>query len=97
MKKNNRAARAARGSGYFHCPGNVGSYNKVFQSNHYHVLWLEKVKMCFSFFHNIKWDHFDILATGNSDLQCKIKETLLIGELKPSLNETVGSEKLFLY
>ena len=35
--------------------------------------------------------------TGKSDLQCKIKETLLIGELKPSLNENVGSEKLFLY
>ena len=32
-----------------------------------------------------------------SDLQCKIKETLLISELKPSLNENVGSEKLFLY
>ena len=41
-----------------------------------------------------KWDHFDILTTGKSDLQCKIKETLLISELKPSLN---GSEKLFLY
>ena len=41
--------------------------------------------------------HFDILTTGKSDLQCKIKETLLIGELKPSLNENVGSEKLFLY
>ena len=26
--------------------------------------------------HNIKWDHFDILTTGKSDLQCKIKETL---------------------
>ena len=47
--------------------------------------------------HNIKWDHFDILTTGKSDLQCKIKETLLISELKPSLNENVGSEKLFLY
>ena len=47
--------------------------------------------------HNIKWDHFDILTTGKSDLQCKIKETLLISELKPSLNEDVGSEKLFLY
>ena len=47
--------------------------------------------------HNIKWDHFDILATGKSDLQCKIKETLSISELKPSLNENVGSEKLFLY
>ena len=47
--------------------------------------------------HNIKWDHYDILATGKSDLQCKIKETVLISELKPSLNENVGSEKLFLY
>ena len=27
----------------------------------------------------------------------KTKETLLIGELEPSLNENVGSEKLFLY
>ena len=47
--------------------------------------------------HNIIWDHSDILATGKSDLQRKIKETLLISELKPSLNENVGSEKLFLY
>ena len=47
--------------------------------------------------HNIKWDHFDILATGRSDLHCKIKETLLIRELQPALNENVGSEKLFLY
>ena len=45
--------------------------------------------------HNIKWDHFEIIATGKSNLQCKIKETLLISELKPSLNENVGSEKLF--
>ena len=47
--------------------------------------------------HDIKWDHFDILATGCSDLHCKIKETLLIRELQPALNENVGSEKLFLY
>ena len=46
--------------------------------------------------HNIKWDHFDTLATGKSDLQCKIKETCLISELKPSLHENVGSEKLLL-
>ena len=45
--------------------------------------------------HNIKWDHFDILATGQSDIHCKIKETLLIRDLKPALNENVGSEKLF--
>ena len=28
--------------------------------------------------HNIKWDHFEIMATGKFDLQCRIKETLLI-------------------
>ena len=39
----------------------------------------------------------DILATGRSDLHCKIKETLLIRELQPALNENVDSEKLFLY
>ena len=47
--------------------------------------------------HNIKWDHFEILATGRSDIHCRIKEFLLIKDLKPSLNENVGSEKLFLY
>ena len=24
--------------------------------------------------HNIKWDHFEIIATGKSDLQCRIKD-----------------------
>ena len=47
--------------------------------------------------HNIKWDHFEILASGQCDLQCKIKETLLIRDLKPALNEHVGSENLLLY
>ena len=28
--------------------------------------------------HNLKWDHFEILAKGRSDTHCKIKETLLI-------------------
>ena len=42
-------------------------------------------------------DNFNILATGQSDLRCKIKETLLIRDLKPALNENVGSEKLLLY
>ena len=45
--------------------------------------------------HNIKWDHFEILATRRSDIHCRIKESLLIKGLKPSLNENVGSEKLF--
>ena len=32
-----------------------------------------------------------------SDVHCKIKETLLNLDLKPALNENVGSEKLLLY
>ena len=47
--------------------------------------------------YGIKWDHFDILATGQSDTHCKIKETLLIRDLKPALNENVGSEKRLLH
>ena len=47
--------------------------------------------------HNIKWGHFEILASGQCDLQCKIKGTLLIRDLKPALNENVGSENLLRY
>ena len=47
--------------------------------------------------HRIKWNHFEILATGRSDMHCKIKESLLIRDLKSTLNENVGSEKLYLY
>ena len=42
---------------------------------------------------NIKWDHFDILASGKTDYHCKIKEILLIQELKPAFNVNVSSEK----
>ena len=38
-----------------------------------------------------------MLATGESDIHCKIKETLLIRDLKPALDENAGSEKLLLY
>ena len=47
--------------------------------------------------HDIKWDHFDILASGKTDVHCKIKETLFIQELKPSLNVNISSEKLLLF
>ena len=47
--------------------------------------------------HDIKWDHFDILASGKPDSHCKIKETLFIQELKPSLNVNISSEKLLLF
>ena len=40
---------------------------------------------------------FDILTSGKNDFHCKIKETLFIQELKPSLNVDVSSEKLLLY
>ena len=45
---------------------------------------------------SLKWDHFDILATGQSDIHGKIKETLFILDLKPALNENVGSANLLL-
>ena len=45
--------------------------------------------------HNIKWDHFEILAKGRSDTHSKIKETLL--SLLSTLNDNVSSEKLYLY
>ena len=47
--------------------------------------------------HDIKWDHFDILASGKTDFHCKIKETLFIQGLRPSLNVNVSSEKLLLF
>ena len=43
--------------------------------------------------HNIKWNHFDILASSKSDYYCKIKKTLFIQELKPAFNVNVSSEK----
>ena len=47
--------------------------------------------------HKIKWDHFEILASGQCDLHSTIKAALLTRDLKSALNENVGSEKLFLY
>ena len=47
--------------------------------------------------HRIKWDHFEILASGRSDMHCKIEESLLIRDIKPALNENVGSERVHLY
>ena len=44
----------------------------------------------------IKWDHFDSLATGKSNIHRKIKETLWIRGLKLALNENIGSDKLLL-
>ena len=47
--------------------------------------------------HNIKSDHFEILASGKTDYHCKIKETLFIQDLKPAFNDNISSEMLMLY
>ena len=47
--------------------------------------------------HNLNQEYFEILVKGRSDTYCKIKETLLIRELKPTLNANVSSEELYLY
>ena len=47
--------------------------------------------------HNIKWDHFEILASGKTDYYCKIKEALFIQDLKPAYKVNISSEKLMLY
>ena len=44
----------------------------------------------FSTNHRIKWDHFEILPTGRSDMHCKIKESLLKRDLKPALMKTLA-------
>ena len=46
---------------------------------------------------NIKWDHFEILATGRSDIHCRIKESLLIKDLKPSLNMKMWVVRNFFF
>ena len=45
--------------------------------------------------HRIKWGHFQILASGCSDIHCKIKETLWFRDLKPTMNVNIGSENLY--
>ena len=44
--------------------------------------------------HFQKYDRYKILTTI---IYCKIKETLFIQELQPSLNANVGSERLLLF
>ena len=47
--------------------------------------------------HRIKWDNFEILARGENDKQCSVKETMFISECRPSLNGNTVTEKLSLY
>ena len=43
--------------------------------------------------HNIKRDHFEILASGKTNYHCKVEETLFIQDLKPAFS----SEKLIFF
>ena len=43
--------------------------------------------------HNIKWDHFEI-ESGKTDYHCKVKETLFIRELNPTLDTNLTSNEL---
>ena len=61
------------------------------------LLWTTNTVLVKATGHNIKWDHFDILAKGKTDYHCKIKETLFIQEFEPAFNVNVWSEKLMLY
>ena len=38
-----------------------------------------------------------MVASGERDFHCKIKETLFIEDLKPAINVNISSEKLMLY
>ena len=46
---------------------------------------------------HIKWDHFKILSSGLSVLHCKVKETLLIRDLKPSMSVNILAVKTFFF
>ena len=71
------------------------------------TIWFRYVDDTFTLFHNkdaavqflyLNSRHKNIqFTTGQSDIHCKIKEALLIRDLKPALNENIGSEKLLLY
>ena len=50
--------------------------------------------------YSIKWDLFEILASGKTDYHCKVYETLFIEELQPALHASVKNvkiEKFLLY
>ena len=40
-----------------------------------------------------KWDHFEILAKGQSDTHCETKEALLLQELKPTINDNACQQR----
>ena len=67
---------------------------QAIKNNHQHSSIVNHMK---NTGHKIKWDHFDVIESGKTNRHCLIKESLLIRELSPQLNENKGNEKLFLY
>jgi len=53
----------------------TGKRNKALLKNYHSSAIADHVK---NTGYNIKWDHFDISASGKTDYHCKVKETLLI-------------------
>ncbi|CAF1345862.1 unnamed protein product [Adineta ricciae] len=47
--------------------------------------------------HHIDWTNFNILAKDNKNYQLLVKESLLINNLKPSLNRTMSSVPLIVF
>ena len=77
-------------------PGPENGFKALSKSDHYSAI-ADHVKTTG---HNIKWDHFDTLASGKTAYHCndgKIKETLFFQELQPLLNANVSSGKVLLY
>ena len=48
--------------------------------------------------HNIKWDHFEILASGKTcRLSLEDKRNIVYSRPKPAFNVNISNEKLMLY
>ena len=47
----------------------------------------QHLQTCYTCDHNFNENLFQILSTGNSDFDCKIREALLIKSEKPTLNQ----------
>ena len=51
----------------------------------------------FDYMHNIDWNNFSVLARASNDFQLKIKESLLIKQRNPTMNNNETSVELNLF
>ena len=57
----------------------------------------QHLQTCHTCDHNFNENQFQILSTGNSDLDCKIREALLIKSEKNNFKSAIVSEWLNIY